>query len=194
MADPTRASPMDDLLARELEGHLPPFFLFWGHTSKTGAHFGPWMLSQWWPSRFTVEEVDYFHAEGYMMAAKARLFDDSETLARILAAEDPSLAKHLGRMVKNFDQAEWVAHRYEIVLDGSWAKFSQDPQLASYLRSTEPAVLVEASPRDRIWGIGLGANNPKAQLPSQWRGQNLLGFALTEIRHQLHNQSPERSG
>ena len=79
----------------------------------------------------------------------------------------------------------WSGSRFELVVEGNLAKFSQAPLLAGYLRSTAPKVLVEASPRDLIWGIGLGASNPRAGLPSEWRGKNLLGFALTEVREQM---------
>lgn len=181
---------MEELLTLEVQQRLPDFLHFWGHTAKPSSPYGPWVFSQWWPSTFTIDGVEYFHAEGFMMAAKARLFGDSATLDQILQAPNPAVAKQLGRLVTNFDEEVWVARRYELVVQGNVAKYSQAPDLASYLQSTAPKVLVEASPRDVIWGIGLGANNPRAQIPSEWRGKNLLGFALTEVRELLARTDP----
>ena len=99
---------------------------------------------------------------------------------------DKAQAKALGRQVAGFDEATWVEHRWPIVVDGSIAKFAANPELRDYLLVTSNRVLVEASPRDRIWGIGLSADSDNAQRPSQWRGLNLLGFALMEARTHLN--------
>lgn len=176
---------MEELLGQEAGGCLPEFFHFWGHTAKGTSPVGPWVLSQWWPASFVVDRMTYFHAEGFMMAAKARLFGDDSALKSVLTEENPAVAKKLGRTVANFEEHVWAAHRYQFVVDGNVAKFSRSPLLQGYLMSTAPKVLVEASPRDRIWGIGMGANNPKAAVPSEWRGANLLGFALVEVRERL---------
>jgi ribA/ribD-fused uncharacterized protein len=180
--DPTLA--MERLLELEVAGDLPPLLCFWGHTAKAD-HPGPWVLSQWWPARFHVEGQTYRHAEAFMMAEKARLFGDEETRQLVLLAAHPGEAKKLGRSVRGFDDETWTAARYDVVLRASVAKFGQNEALGSYLRSTGPAVLVEASPPDRIWGIGLGAGDEGARTPSQWRGLNLLGFALTHARKLL---------
>ncbi len=161
---------MEELLRLEMDGRLPEFFHFWGHTPKGTSPVGPWVLSQWWPTRFVVNGTEYLHAEGFMMAAKARLFGDRASLEKILQADNPAVAKQLGRLVNNFEEELWAERRYELVVEGNLAKFSQTPLLAGYLRSTAPKVLVEASPRDLVWGIGLGAINPKAASPSEWRG------------------------
>jgi len=161
------------------------FFFFYGHAAEPGAAVGKWCLSQWWPVDVTVDGRRYRNAEQFMMAGKARLFDDPEMLERILDSETPAEAKKLGRQVRNFDQDTWVRHRYDLVVAGNEAKFGQHPELGDYLLSTGDAVLVEAAPRDVIWGIGLGASNPRATDPSQWRGRNLLGFALMEVRERL---------
>jgi ribA/ribD-fused uncharacterized protein len=87
--------------------------------------------------------------------------------------------------VRGFDAAAWESHGYQAVVNGNLAKFSQHGDLAAYLLSTHPAVLVEASPVDAVWGIGLEAGDRDARLPSRWRGRNLLGFALTEVRERL---------
>ena len=97
----------------------------------------------------------------------------------------PAQAKALGREVSGFDEAAWEEHRWDIVVDGSVAKFQSDPTLTDYLLATKNRVLVEASPRDRIWGIGLAADSEFAERPAQWRGLNLLGFALMEARARL---------
>ena len=120
-----------------------------------------------------------------MMAEKARLFNDPEVLEKILSAKDPKTMKVLGREVKGFTESIWRQHRVDIVTRGNLAKFSQNPTLGEALLHTGDAVIAEASPRDRIWGIGLGVGNAKAQDPKQWRGQNLLGKALMEVRRQL---------
>lgn len=172
---------MASLIQREIGGELPPFLFFWGHTAKA-EHPGPWVLSQWWPAEFEVDSVVYRHAEGFMMAEKARIFGDSDALRAILEAEHPAEAKRQGRLVRGFDETIWQRERYGIVLRGNLAKFGQHAELRAYLLSTAPRVLVEASPLDREWGIGLGAESDKASRPSEWRGRNLLGFALTEVR------------
>ena len=120
-----------------------------------------------------------------MMAAKARLFGDGEALAGILAAEDPGSIKALGRHVRSFDEAAWAAARFDIVTVGNMEKFGQDERLRRYLLATRDEVLVEASPVDRVWGIGLAEQDPRARRPAQWRGLNLLGFALMEVRARL---------
>ncbi len=161
------------------------FLFFWGHRPAKGGGPGPGCLSQWWEAAFTVEGQLYRSAEHFMMAEKARLFGDEATRAQILAAGDPAAAKALGRKVAGFDEARWVERRSEIVLQGSRAKFSQHPELLAFLHNTGDQVLVEASPTDRIWGIGLQQDDPRALDPRTWRGLNLLGFALMEARDSL---------
>jgi ribA/ribD-fused uncharacterized protein len=172
-------------LDRLLAGELPKDFLFfWGHTAKDGS-IGAHCLSQWFPARFSVDGLSYPSAEHFMMASKARLFGDHRTLAKILVSAEPKDAKALGRMVIGFDSALWEAHGYDFVVEANLAKFGQNPDLKSYLISTHPKVLVEASPVDPVWGIGLASDDVRAQDPTQWLGRNLLGFALMETRQQL---------
>jgi ribA/ribD-fused uncharacterized protein len=173
-----------DLIAALARGQSVKYLFFWGHTPR-GNELGPWCFSQWWPSPFEVDGVQYPAAEHYMMAEKARLFGDDATCARILETTEPALAKKLGRKVRPFDEPTWEAHRFEIVVRASIAKFGQNPELGNYLSKTGRRVLVEASPRDRVWGIGLAASDPRAEDPSQWRGLNLLGFALMSARDAL---------
>lgn len=123
-----------------------------------------------------------------MMAAKARLFGDGEALAGILAAEDPGSIKALGRHVRSFDEAAWAAARFDIVTVGNMEKFGQDERLRRYLLATGDEILVEASPVDRVWGIGIAADHEDASRPERWPGLNLLGFALVRARAILRGE------
>lgn len=142
-------------------------------------------FSQWYRCAFTASELTFMCAEQYMMHGKAVLFGDADVAAQIMAATHPKKHKELGRKVKNFDDAAWKREREGIVLAGSRAKFTQNPELLELLLATKGTTLVEASPYDRIWGIGLSATDPKAQDPATWRGQNLLGKILTRLRDEL---------
>lgn len=168
-------------------GERVEFLFFWGH--QPGERVGKGCLSQWWPSPFEVDGVTFATAEHYMMWGKATLFGDEKTAARILAAEHPRQAKELGRQVRNFDQATWEARRADIVVTGNTHKFGQHEDLGEFLLSTGDRVLVEASPLDRVWGIGLRENDPRAEDPALWRGLNLLGFALGDVRNILDHQT-----
>ncbi|MDJ1480497.1 NADAR domain-containing protein [Cytophagaceae bacterium YF14B1] len=142
-------------------------------------------LGQWQPSYFEVDTDEYSCAEQYMMAEKARLFEDTETESKIMKATDPKEMKSLGQKVKNFDQSLWDKAKYSIVLNGNYYKFAQNKDMRDFLLSTGNQILVEASPLDTIWGIGLAEDNAKALDPTTWRGSNLLGFALMEVRDEL---------
>jgi ribA/ribD-fused uncharacterized protein len=170
-------------------GAPPSFYFFWGHRAREGESVGKWCLSQWWPAPFEVDGARYRTAEHFMMAEKARLFGDGGTAARILAVDDPSKAKGLGRKVRGFDEAVWSARRYEIVVRGNLAKFGQNPALSAFLTGVREDVFVEASPVDAIWGIGLAEKDLDARDPARWCGLNLLGFALTEVRERLRNRA-----
>jgi ribA/ribD-fused uncharacterized protein len=183
--DPTSARSREQLAQIVAGGVVPKWLMFWGHQPQADGSIGKGCLSQWWPCRFTIDGVEYASAEHWMMAAKARLFGDLDTVPRILEARTPGEAKNLGRLVRGFDESAWVARRFDLVVEGNVAKFGQDAALRGFLLATARRVLVEASPRDRIWGIGLGAGNERATDPGQWRGLNLLGFALMEAREQL---------
>ncbi|MDX8052753.1 NADAR family protein [Lentzea sp. BCCO 10_0798] len=161
------------------------YLFFWGHQPERDGGIGKGCLSQWWPCSFSVDGQDFPSAEHYMMWRKALLFGDTSVAERVLAARTPGEAKALGREVSGFSDAEWVSARLEIVVEGNLAKFGQDPALRSYLLGTGSRVLVEASPQDRVWGIGLVASDPRAADPAQWLGLNLLGEALMEVRSRL---------
>jgi len=176
---------IDTLRTWVSEGHHFEYLLFWGHTQKRKGSPDASCLSQWFPASFVVDGHVYPTAEHWMMAGKARLFEDDEMLEGILEAEDPGKAKALGRKVRGFDGAQWSKARGPLVVEGNVEKFGQNPALKQFLLKTGRDVLVEASPRDRIWGIGMGASNPEARNPLKWRGTNLLGFALMEARAAL---------
>jgi ribA/ribD-fused uncharacterized protein len=161
------------------------FLFFWGHQPQRDGSVGAGCLSQWWESPFEVDGQVYATAEHWMMWSKAMLFGDTETAARVLTAGHPNEAKNLGRLVRSFDETVWKRERFAIVVAGSVAKFSQHTDLKTFLLGTGDRVLVEASPVDRIWGIGLAADDPKATQPERWRGLNLLGFALMQARSAL---------
>lgn len=175
-----------DALVRAVQaGARIKYLHFWGHRPRPDGRIGASCLSQWWPSPFTVDGVTYETAEHWMMAAKARLFGDGEAERRVLAAEHPSVAKKAGRLVRDFDEAVWERERFGIVVEGSVHKFAAREELRGFLLGTGDRVLVEASPVDRVWGIGLAASDEAAGDPERWRGPNLLGFALMEARERL---------
>jgi len=173
-------------LTREVRaGARVKYLHFWGHRPRPDGRVGASCLSQWWPAPFSVAGVEYATAEHWMMAAKARLFEDPEAEHRAIAAPSPALAKKAGRLVRGFDEAIWERERFGIVVEGSAHKFAAHPALREFLLGTGERVLVEASPMDRVWGIGLAADDEAAQDPERWRGLNLLGFALMAAREQL---------
>ncbi|MEU4083410.1 NADAR family protein [Streptomyces aureus] len=175
-----------DALVSVLDSGAPVKYLhFWGHRPRADGQVGASCLSQWWPSPFVVEGVAYATAEHWMMASKARLFRDAEAERQALAAASPAQAKKAGRLVRGFDEAVWERERFGIVVEGSVHKFAAHPDLRAFLLGTGGRVLVEASPMDRVWGIGLAATDQGAHDPRRWRGANLLGFALMEARERL---------
>lgn len=151
----------DALTAAMRNGYTPKWLHFWGHTPSKDGSLIKTCFSQWWAAHpFTHEGVSYATAEHFMMAEKARLFQDHSTLSRILNARSPAEAKKLGRLVQGFDDGVWKAARWDIVVQGNLAKFGQHSDLKAFLLQTGDKVIVEASPFDRIWGIGMGAKTP----------------------------------
>ncbi|WP_329283566.1 NADAR family protein [Streptomyces sp. NBC_00691] len=178
-------SALESLTEQVNRGDRVRWLHFWGHRPHPDGRLSASCLSQWWPSPFVVDGVPYATAEHWMMAGKARLFQDAEAERAALAARTPAEAKKAGRLVRGFDETVWARERLGIVVEGSVHKFSSDESLRAYLLSTGSRVLVEASPVDRVWGIGLAADDPRAHDPAKWRGDNLLGFALMEARERL---------
>lgn len=167
------------------DGESFEYIYFWGHQPSKDGRIGPSCMSQWYAASFEIDGIRYPTAEHWMMASKARMFSDEDALNRILQASDPKEVKALGRSVKNFDNNKWSEGCRDLVVEGNRAKFSQNEDLKRYLSGTSPKILVEASPVDRLWGIGLSQSDEKAKHPSTWDGQNLLGFALMVVREQL---------
>lgn len=176
---------VDSLVRRSAEGEVLQYVHFWKHHQAIPSAIDASCFSQWFRAPFVKEDESFVTAEHFMMVGKARLFGDGETAAEILADENPAHAQKFGRKVRNFEPQTWLRRRYDLVTEGNMLKFAQNPSLAAFIHSTGDAVLVEASPVDRIWGIGLAAGAPGADNPSQWNGLNLLGFALMDVRSAL---------
>ena len=155
-------------------------YLFFWHEYGENGHF-----SQWYPAAFCIEGISYCHNEQYMMAKKALLFGDSITYREIMAETDPAACKALGKMVSNFNQQLWDSCKEEIVYNANFAKFSQNPELKDALIGTGNRTLAEASPFDKIWGIGMKATDAGSDDPKKWNGQNLLGKILMRVREDL---------
>jgi len=150
------------------------FIFFWGGT-----------YSQWCPSPFIIDGVEYNCCEQYMMAKKALMFNDFKSLEIIMATDQPDEQKALGKMVKNFDKATWEKYCRKIVYDGNLAKFTQNPDMKRELMKTGDKEIVEASPEDRIWGIGLKSSDKRAWDKSTWEGTNWLGEAIMQARETI---------
>jgi len=175
----------DWLLAQLAAGQIFKYLYFWGHKTRGDGVVTASCLSQWYPAGFTHEGIHYPTAEHWMMAEKARLFKDDEVLGKILVAGKPAVAKKLGREVKNFDLVVWKANMRKIVANGSYLKFSQNPNLLEFLKTTGNKVLVEASPFDPHWGIGMSKADAENVSPEDWKGTNWLGWCLMEARERI---------
>jgi len=161
------------------------FVFFWGHTDRKAGAPGKCCLSQWFVAPMTIDGQYYHCMEQYLMAEKARTFGDVEIERKILAEFKQLAIKKLGRHVAGYDDSVWSDVRQAVSVRGNLAKFSQNPALRQFLLSTGDKILVEASPKDIIWGIGFDETAPEAVVPSKWEGRNLLGFALMEVRDRL---------
>jgi ribA/ribD-fused uncharacterized protein len=170
------------LLQKYYNGDDLHYLFFWGHRGNSASEISKSCLSQWFELPFFVAGTTYQTAEQWMMANKALVFNDLKTYRKIIEADRPGEAKKLGRQVIGFDEQTWNAGRYDIVMRGNIHKFNQHPQYASYLLSTNDLILVEASPLDTTWGIGISEGNEAIYHPTDWNGLNLLGFALMEVR------------
>ncbi|MDH2391329.1 NADAR family protein [Streptomyces sp. HNM0663] len=189
MGTPAGTEATEALISRLNSGERVKYLHFWGHAPRKDGRIGASCLSQWWPSPFVVDGVRYATAEHWMMAEKARLFADADAERMALEATSPGAAKTAGRLVRGFDERIWKRERFAIVRTGSLHKFGRHADLRDFLLATGDRVLVEASPRDRVWGIGLTATDERAHDPARWRGLNLLGFALMEARDALRAQT-----
>lgn len=142
-------------------------------------------FSQWHKSEFKLDGLLFNSTEQYMMYEKARLFGDLDTANKIMQTKNVREQKRLGREVKNFDLTIWNQNAMGIVYKGNKAKFQQNPECLKLLLSTKGKTIVEASPTDKIWGIGLTENDNDANDIFKWKGTNWLGIILTELRLEL---------
>lgn len=146
-------------------------------------------MSQWHPCKFSINDVEYNCAEQWMMAEKARCFKDSEALQAIMDTDDPREQKAIGRNINGFDKERWESVAKEVVYLGNLAKFTQNPDLLELLEDTEEEELVEASPTDCIWGIGLAEGDPNCYDRSKWRGTNWLGECIMRVRKDINDRN-----
>ena len=155
------------------------FVFFWklGHRNEE--------FSNWYPADFVIEGIRYNCVEQYMMAKKAILFGDITIYQQIMNETDPGKCKDLGKLVRGFDPVTWDEAKWDIVYNANRAKFMQNYDLMDLLLNTKDAILAEASPQDKIWGIGLDAQDPESKDPASWRGQNLLGKILMQLREEF---------
>lgn len=165
---------------------IEEFTFFWN---------GP--FSQWELCYFEIDGYEYNCAEQFMMAEKARLFEDDDTLEMILETDVPATQKALGRQVDGFSKDQWEdgedsgngrPYCWNVVWQGNMAKFSQNAHLLEALLATEGTTLVEASLEDPIWGIGIAEGQPGCYSRETWQGLNWLGEVLTDVREHLKHQ------
>lgn len=149
------------------------------------TYFWSGPFSQWHNSEFTIDGIKFCRAEQFMMWCKAKLFEDEEIAEKILKTRDAKVQKALGRKVKNFDAELWDTASWIVVYKGNFAKFTQNPKLLAALMDTAGTTLVEASPYDKIWGIGLNEAAARRTPPDQWPGDNRLGRVLTQLRDDM---------
>lgn len=179
----------EELVSIMQSGTKVEFIFFYGHFVPRDGRAGESCLSQWYPISFEIDGVSYPTAEHYMMAEKARLFNDVDSLEKIFKVSSPREAKKLGGNVSNFDRETWDKKCFDIIVSGNMAKFRQNFKLGKFLKYSGGKVLVEANPRDKVLGIGMSSKNEKAKLPENWKGSNLLGYALMEVRARLKETS-----
>lgn len=180
---------LNNLISDYKNGNDLEYIYFWGHHPKKDGSVSKSCFSQWWKSSFNVGHIKYLFMEQYMMAEKARLFEDKEIEEKIMNSNDPNEIKGLGRKVRGFDEGIWNNIKYSIVVNGNYNKFMQNEKLKSFLLSTEDKILVEASPYDNVWGIQMSEDDMDIKNPELWRGENLLGFALMEVRNEIRRIS-----
>ncbi|WP_040283587.1 NADAR family protein [Tessaracoccus massiliensis] len=179
------ARSVEQLRAAVAAGHRPDVLFFWGHRPDMQGQVDRCCLSENYVAPFEADGERFPTVEHYIAWRKATLFGDGHAAERILQAEAPNKAKAIGRSVKPFHDDQWQPRRLEIAVAGNVAKFAAHPALAEYLLQTGTRVLAEASPIDRVWGIGLAADHAHAKAPERWPGLNIMGFALMEARARL---------
>lgn len=145
-------------------------------------------FSNWYPATFVYKQLHFANSEQAFMWEKAVFFNDMETASQILNTPHPKQAKALGRQVKNFNVARWTQVKYQFMVQICYEKFIQNPTLLALLLAEPDKGFVEASPYDCEWGIGMYSNDPNINDATKWRGLNLLGKALNEVRNIIRVQ------
>ena len=142
-------------------------------------------FSNWYLCNICYNDINFNSSEQIFMWSKAKLFNDEDVAEQILQTTDQKAIKSLGRKVKNFDDKIWNENKFTIVYNGNYLKFTQNDELKKYIKSTGNSILVEASPYDNIWSVKLSADNDDILYPEKWKGENLLGFALMQVRDNI---------
>lgn len=173
-----------DLQKDYMKGKKLDFLFFFGHTNDK-ENVTKSCLSQWYISNFKESIYNFNCMEKYMMYCKADLFNDEKIKKEILENSSPKTIKELGRKVQSFNENIWNKIKYSIVLHGNYYKFTQNESLMRFILSTKNKVLAEASPYDKVWGIKMSADDENVNNPTKWKGENLLGFALMEVRGEI---------
>ena len=161
---------------------------FFGHTNTTGK-VNQTCFSNFYPAQFVYKGYNFPTSEHALMASKAMVFWDTVRFQMIVKSDTPSSAKQYGRKVEGYTDSIWAACRYQIMTDILIEKFTQNDLMCEYLLSTGEEILVETSPYDKVWGIGMGQENRAWVDQKLWKGQNLLGFALMDTRRALQGRN-----
>jgi ribA/ribD-fused uncharacterized protein len=158
------------------------------YETDTHVFFYGSCYSQWAMRNIQIGSLTYNCAEQYMMSQKAKLFEDDHACHMIMMSEDPAEQKAWGKKVKNFNQEKWEEVCRGVVYAANYAKFTQHHDWRLQLLMTGDKVIVEASPTDRIWGVGLSALDLRIRDPENWRGDNWLGEAIMQVREQIRKE------
>lgn len=148
------------------------------------------IFSQWKRNfPFVIDGMTFNCAEQYMMYKKAMLFNDEDMADCIMDEEHPRDQQDWGRKVKNFNKDLWEANCKQFVFDANYAKFTQNPTIKDSMMLTEDKLFVEASPNDKIWGIGMSEDDEGVENPANWKGTNWLGEILTQVKRKIQDES-----
>lgn len=157
------------------------YIFFWGG-----------IFSQWYNSKVVIDGKRFNCLEQWMMYNKAVLFNDANHARLIMSSNNPKQQKTYGRRIKGFKKDKWEKVAYDIVKRGNYEKFTQNQDLKKELLETGNLTFVEASPYDKIWGIGMRENAPGIEDEKNWQGRNLLGKAITEVRDIIKNENENK--